>query len=77
MAVTSKHRTLAWPFLRSTTERILTGVAGGISERFGIRPIYIRAAFLAGGIGLIVYALAALLVPEAEEPAEPATTTSR
>lgn len=60
---------------------MLTGVAGGISERFNIRPIYVRAAFLtaflAGGVGLIVYVLAALLVPEAEEPAEAAATTTR
>ena len=35
---------------------MLTGVAGGIGEKLGIHPIYIRAAFLsgmlAGGVGL-------------------------
>lgn len=57
----------------------MTGVSGGISERLDIRPIYIRAAFLsamfAGGAGLIAYVLAALIVPEADGPQAPHTTT--
>ncbi|GMQ98376.1 MAG: ATP-binding protein [Acidimicrobiia bacterium] len=58
---------------------MLTGVAGGIGEQLDIRPIYVRAAFLsamlAGGVGLVVYVLAALLVPEEDGPPEPRTTT--
>ncbi len=53
---------------------MLTGVAGGISAWLGIRPIYVRAAvlslMLAGGVGLILYVIVALIVPEAEEPPE-------
>lgn len=60
---------------------MLTGVAGGIGERLGIRTIYIRAAFLsamlAGGLGLIVYVLAALLVPETGEQPRPTSATMR
>jgi signal transduction histidine kinase/phage shock protein PspC (stress-responsive transcriptional regulator) len=60
---------------------MLTGVAGGICERLGIHSIYVRAAFLsamlAGGVGLIVYVLASLIVPEAKGPAEPHSATSR
>jgi signal transduction histidine kinase/phage shock protein PspC (stress-responsive transcriptional regulator) len=60
---------------------MLTGVAGGIGERLGIHSIYVRAAFLsamlAGGVGLIVYVLASLIVPEAKGPAEPHSATSR
>jgi signal transduction histidine kinase len=46
---------------------LLAGVAGGIAARLGIRTVYVRAAFmaasLAAGIGIVVYILAALLVP--------------
>jgi signal transduction histidine kinase/phage shock protein PspC (stress-responsive transcriptional regulator) len=60
---------------------MLAGVAGGIGERLGIHPIYVRAAFLsamlAGGVGLIAYVLASLIVPEAKGPAEPHPATSR
>jgi len=81
VTATSEQRSIDWPFRRSTSDRLLTGVAGGIGERLGIRPIYIRAAFLsamlAGGLGLLVYVLAALLVPEADEQPEPSSTTTR
>jgi signal transduction histidine kinase/phage shock protein PspC (stress-responsive transcriptional regulator) len=47
---------------------MLAGVAGGISEAVGISPIYVRAASvclsLAGGVGLILYVLLALVVPD-------------
>ena len=47
---------------------MLAGVAGGVSEAVGVSPIYIRAAFvclsLAGGVGLILYVLLALIVPD-------------
>lgn len=79
MAVTSEKASIEWPFRRSTSNRLLTGVAGGMGEWLGIRPIYIRAAFLsailAGGFGLLVYVLAALLVPEAKEQPDPSTRT--
>ena len=48
---------------------MLAGVAGGISEAVGVSPIYVRAAFvclsLAGGVGLILYVLLTLIVPDA------------
>jgi signal transduction histidine kinase len=63
------------------TDRLLTGVAGGVGDWLGIRPIYIRAAFLsailAGGFGLLIYVLAALLVPEAREQPEESKMTTR
>ncbi len=59
------------PFRRSESERIIAGVAGGLSDWLGISPIYIRAAFvsssLAGGVGIIVYGISALLVPSGEQ----------
>ena len=60
---------------------MLTGVAGGIGERLGVHPIYVRAAFLsgmlAGGVGLIAYVLASLIVPEAREPMDAREATTQ
>ena len=72
-----------WPFHRSTTDGMLAGVAAGIARKAGVDAIYVRAAFLclglAGGVGLLLYLLAALLVPkedpESLAPIEPATRT--
>jgi signal transduction histidine kinase len=79
VAIASEQRSINWPFERSTTDRLLTGVAGGVAERLDIRTIYVRAAFLsamlAGGVGLIIYVLAALIVPEATQEPEPSATT--
>lgn len=81
MAVTSEQRSIHWPFLRSIDDRMLTGVAGGIGERLGVHPIYVRAAFLsgmlAGGVGLIAYVLASLIVPEAREPVDAREATTQ
>jgi signal transduction histidine kinase/phage shock protein PspC (stress-responsive transcriptional regulator) len=54
-----------WAFRRSKTDRIMSGVAGGIAERLGVDPLSVRAAFVilsvAGGVGIALY-LVALLV---------------
>jgi signal transduction histidine kinase len=58
----------SWPFYRSRSERMLSGVAGGLAESAGLSPIYVRAAFvslsLAGGVGIVLYAILALVVPD-------------
>jgi signal transduction histidine kinase/phage shock protein PspC (stress-responsive transcriptional regulator) len=81
VAVTSEQRSIHWPFLRSIDDRMLTGVAGGIGGRLGVHPIYVRAAFLsgmlAGGVGLIAYVLASLIVPEAREPMDAREATTQ
>src|SRR5205085_7370686 len=53
---------------RSTTNRMLGGVAGGIGDTYGIDPVIVRVAFVVltwfGGLGVIVYlALWILLAP--------------
>ena len=69
MIVTSvpSNRSFTWPSYRSSSERMFSGVAGGIATTLGVSPIYIRAAFvslsLAGGFGLVLYLLFSLLVP--------------
>ena len=52
---------------RSTSDRILGGVAGGLAASFGIDPLILRAAFVvltfAGGSGVVLYVIAWLVLP--------------
>ena len=56
---------------RSTNDRWLTGVCGGIAEYTGIDPTIVRLAFgvlaLCGGGGICAYVLAWLLIPSADQ----------
>jgi phage shock protein PspC (stress-responsive transcriptional regulator) len=57
---------------RSSEERILVGVAGGLGRYFRIDPVIFRIGFglslFFGGIGGLAYLLLALLVPTDGEP---------
>jgi len=58
---------------RSTTDRAVAGVAGGLGEFFGVDPglvrvIWLILSILTLGIALLVYALAAWILPK--EPPE-------
>ena len=71
-------------FTRSSSDRVLTGVAGGIGERLGIDPLVVRLAFvmlsLAGGVGVLLYVAAALVsrAPDLEmQPESPPRTGTR
>ena len=61
--------------IRSSRDRVLAGVAGGIGERIGVDPTVLRLAFvalsLAAGIGLLLYLLAYLASVEPEPGAVP------
>jgi len=52
---------------RNTGDRMIAGVAGGISEHFGIDPVIVRIGFIAltflGGAGLALYLVGWLAVP--------------
>jgi len=56
---------------RSTTDKHIAGVAGGLARHFDIDPIIIRVALVVlcffGGAGLIVYGAVWLLVPQDDE----------
>ncbi|HWK27131.1 MAG TPA: PspC domain-containing protein [Solirubrobacter sp.] len=59
---------------RSTTEKYVAGVAGGLGRYFGIDPLIFRVAFgaatLVSGVGLLAYiALVAFLPKDDGEPA--------
>jgi phage shock protein PspC (stress-responsive transcriptional regulator) len=52
---------------RSDSDRLVAGVCGGLGEYFGLSPTVYRIAFLAlalaGGTGLLIYLVAALVIP--------------
>lgn len=60
---------------RSRTERVLFGVAGGVAERLAVDPALVRIAWVllafAGGFGVLLYIVMAIVVPEAPEGAMP------
>jgi signal transduction histidine kinase/phage shock protein PspC (stress-responsive transcriptional regulator) len=66
--------THAGRLVRSSTDRVVLGVAGGVGERIGVDPIVVRLGFgllvLAGGIGFVLYLIGILVSvdPDAAEP---------
>jgi len=54
---------------RSRTDRMLFGVAGGFAEYLDMDPAFVRIIWalliLAGGAGLLLYIVAAIVIPEA------------
>jgi phage shock protein C len=57
------------PLRRSSQDRILAGVCGGLGEFFGISPIWFRLAFLLalipGGVpGILVYLILWIVIPK-------------
>ncbi len=53
---------------KSTVDRKIFGVCGGLAEYFGVDSTWVRLAVvlftLAGGSGVIAYLIAALIIPE-------------
>lgn len=56
---------------RSTTDKVVAGVAGGIGRYLGIDPIILRIAFvllaLSGGSGVLLYIIGWIAIPEEQE----------
>jgi phage shock protein PspC (stress-responsive transcriptional regulator) len=56
--------------VRSTSDRMIAGVCGGLAEYLGIDPVFVRLAFVigelatAGAGGLIVYIVLWAVMPE-------------
>ena len=53
---------------RSTSNRVIAGVCGGLGEYFGVDPVIIRLIWVLtvffGGTGLVAYLIAWLIIPE-------------
>src|SRR3954469_7832268 len=70
-ATTSLHEppdaTASRRLTRSSSDRVIAGVAGGLGRYFSIDPVVVRIAFIVGtffgGAGVIAYLAAWLLVP--------------
>ena len=66
---------------RSRSNRMLSGVAGGVAKHLGLDPLVVRFAFvgltLAGGFGLVVYVLLWVLAPIEPLDASAPTTPRR
>jgi phage shock protein PspC (stress-responsive transcriptional regulator) len=57
---------------RSRSDRMLAGVSGGLASYFEIHPAFFRVGFvvltLLGGSGLVIYAAAAIVMPDEGKP---------
>ena len=66
---------------RSSSDRMLAGVAGGLARYFDIHPAFFRVGFvvlaLLGGSGILIYAAAALVMPGEGEADSVATRALR
>jgi phage shock protein PspC (stress-responsive transcriptional regulator) len=55
------------PLQRSSSDRVLAGVAGGLGRYFGVDPVIFRIGFalsiFLGGLGALAYVLLAIFVP--------------
>lgn len=58
---------------RSSEDKIIAGVCGGLGRYLGVEPILLRIAFvvltIAGGSGILLYIVAVLLIPQ-ERPGD-------
>jgi len=54
---------------RSTEDRVIAGVCGGLGRYFNTDPVWFRLGFvvvtLAGGAGILIYLISWLVIPEA------------
>jgi phage shock protein PspC (stress-responsive transcriptional regulator) len=66
---------------RSRSDRMLAGVCGGLARYFDIHPAFYRVGFvvltLLGGAGIVIYAAAALVMPDEGKEDSVATAALR
>ena len=59
---------------RSTDDKVIAGVCGGLGTYFGVDPLFFRLAFvvlaIGGGSGVLLYIVAWLIIPEVSEDGE-------
>ena len=59
---------------KSSEDKVLSGVAGGMAEYFEIDPVFVRlgwfaSVFVTGGISILVYIVMVIVVPRGEHAA--------
>ena len=57
------------PLRRSSSNRILLGICGGLGEFFGVNPIWFRLAFIIAAIpgglpGILLYLILWVIIPK-------------
>jgi len=61
--------------VRSRSNRMISGVCGGLAQYFGVDATWVRIAFvllgLASGFGVVLYLVLAVLIPAEGRDAEP------
>src|SRR2546429_6895905 len=66
---------------RSRSDRMVAGVCGGLARYFDIHPAFYRVGFvvltLLGGAGILIYAAAALVIPDQGKADSVATAALR
>lgn len=67
-------------FYRSRTDRMISGICGGIAEYFGIDPVFVRliavVLLVVGNVGVVIaYLIMAVVVPEEPLPGAAEDTT--
>lgn len=50
---------------KSRENRMLAGVCGGLGDYFGVDPTLVRLLYLFSGIGILVYIIMAIVIPDA------------
>jgi phage shock protein PspC (stress-responsive transcriptional regulator) len=68
------------PLRRSTSDRVIGGVSGGLGRRYGIDPVILRVVFVVGillaGLGPLIYLALWLLLPDDTDQTNEALTRS-
>ncbi len=58
---------------KSNTDKMIFGVCGGLADYFNVDPVLVRIAFvvltIAGGSGILLYLILAILMPQQETSA--------
>ena len=54
---------------KSSGDKMISGVSGGIAEYFGIDPVFVRlgwvaSVFLTGGVSILIYIIMIIVVPK-------------
>lgn len=66
---------------RSSRQRVVAGVGGGLGEYFAVDPVWFRIGFvvlaLGGGAGVLIYLLMWVIVPPAPDGYVPPTSSGR
>lgn len=64
---------------KSKTDKVIDGVCGGIAEYFGIDSVIVRLVFIVlvflNGIGLLLYIILVIIMPNAEQAGQPPKET--